>query len=269
VIKAAFISLSRSFPRLRKVIWKQLYQLAAAVYENPRWTFMNFGYSPETEESLELLPQDEPDRFFIQMYRHILGGESLRDRDVVEIGCGRGGGCSYVGRYLRPRSVCGVDLAENVVRYCRQRHPVPAVRFVTGDAESLPFPDASFDAALNVESSHCYPSFTRFLGEVGRILRPGGTLHLADLRDSDGVEEFHAAVAASQMRIERRADITRNVMEAVRRDGARRVEHFERTLPRPLARFFREFAGSEGTIFHRKLVRGEVLYFSYILRKPR
>jgi ubiquinone/menaquinone biosynthesis C-methylase UbiE len=49
----------------------------------------------------------------------------------------------------------------------------------------MPFPDASFDAVINVESSHCYPSMGRFLSEVHRVLRPRGSLLFADLRTSD------------------------------------------------------------------------------------
>ena len=41
-----------------------------------------------------------------------------------------------------------------------------------GDAESLPFADRSFDAVINVEASHAYPHFPRFLAEVARVLRP-------------------------------------------------------------------------------------------------
>ncbi len=269
MIKRTFISVSRTSPGLRKMLWKRLYQLIARFYRNPEWTFMNFGHAPLKggEEVPQLLPADEPDRSFIQLYHHVIAGEKLRGKDVVEIGCGRGGGCSYIGRYHHPRSVCGVDLSENAVRYCRERHRVPSVRFEAGDSERLPFPNESFDAAVNVESSHCYSSIDRFLAEVRRILRIGGTFHIADLRDQDRVDEFHASMGASGMRIERRQDITRNVLEAVRIDGARRAALFSRTLPRLVARFFKEFAGNEGTSFYEKLVHGKVFYYSYVLRK--
>jgi ubiquinone/menaquinone biosynthesis C-methylase UbiE len=269
LIKKTFVSVSRTFPKLRQFLWKILYQLIAGLYRNPEWTFMNFGYAPVgSDESMpELLPEDEPERSFIQLYHHVIADVPMRGKDLIEIGCGRGGGCSYLGRYLQPRTVCGVDLSENAVLFCRKRHPVSAVRFVVGDSEKLPFPDESFDAAVNVESSHCYQSMERFIGEVRRILRPGGTFHLADLRDDDMIDEFHSSVEACGLRIERRVDITRNVSEAVRVDGARRVAFFHRTLPRFFARYFEEFAGNEGTAFYRRLVSGKVFYYSYLLRK--
>jgi ubiquinone/menaquinone biosynthesis C-methylase UbiE len=58
--------------------------------------------------------------------------------------------------------------------------------YVTG-REKLPFPDESFDAVINVEASHAYPQLSRFLGEVARVLHPGGHFFYADF---GGRKEF-------------------------------------------------------------------------------
>ena len=50
-----------------------------------------------------------------------------------------------------------------------------------GDAENLPFDDASFDVVTNLESSHTYPDIRAFLGQVRRVLRPGGWFLHTDL----------------------------------------------------------------------------------------
>jgi ubiquinone/menaquinone biosynthesis C-methylase UbiE len=55
------------------------------------------------------------------------------------------------------------------------RHNLPDLDFVQGDAQNMPFPDQSLDAVVNVEASHIYPDFERFVDEVARLLRPGGT----------------------------------------------------------------------------------------------
>jgi SAM-dependent methyltransferase len=269
MIRRIFVSVIRISPALRKVLWRQLYQLIAGLYRIPEWTFMNFGYASVAvgEAVPDLLARDEPERTFIQLYHHVIAGENLQGKDVAEIGCGRGGGCSYIGRYLGARSVCGVDLSDNAVRFCRERHQIPVVRFEVGDSENLPFPNDSFDAAVNVESSHYYPSMGRFLAEVLRVLRPGGTFHFADLRDIDQIGELQDAIDAAGMRVERQREITGNVIEAIRRDGERRVALFSRSLPRLVARYFAEFAGVEGTTIHEKLMQGKVLYYSYLLRK--
>jgi ubiquinone/menaquinone biosynthesis C-methylase UbiE len=46
----------------------------------------------------------------------------------------------------------------------------------------MPFGPDSFDVVLNVESCHAYRDQAQFLREVARVLRPGGKLHLVDVR---------------------------------------------------------------------------------------
>lgn len=57
---------------------------------------------------------------------------------------------------------------------------VTGIEFVVGDAESLPFPDASFDLVTCRIAAHHFPDVPRFLAEVARVLRPGGRLALQD-----------------------------------------------------------------------------------------
>ena len=72
---------------------------------------------------------------------------------------------------------------------------MPGLAFEVGDAERMPFPDASFDAVVNVESSHCYPSMPAFLSEVRRVLRPGGHFLYADLRPRTDLPARRAELA--------------------------------------------------------------------------
>lgn len=262
--------MSRSSPFLRKRLWKGLYQFLASVYGNAEWTFMNYGYAPTApgERTPDLRAEDEPNRSFIQLYDHALGGASIEGKDVLEVGCGRGGGSMYISRYRRPRSMCGVDLSSKAVGFCRRRHVEAGLSFMTGDAEALPFPDGSFDAVVNVESSHCYPHMDRFLAEVRRVLRPGGRLHIADLCDEDRVDRFRSSLRGCGMGIERDEDISENILEALRRDGLRRLALFQRTLPAFTVRWFREFAGDRDSVIFRRFTQRSIRYFLCVLAKP-
>jgi ubiquinone/menaquinone biosynthesis C-methylase UbiE len=144
---------------------------------------MNYGYSPRATATCApaLEPSDEADRLSIQLYDHTLGDADLRGADVLEVGSGRGGGASYIARYRHPRTMTGLDFSERAVVLCTKHRQAPGLRFVRGDAQSMPFPDGFFDAVVNVESSHCYRSVDMFLAEVNRVLRPDGTLFFADL----------------------------------------------------------------------------------------
>ena len=174
-----FVALATRTATGKRLLWRTWYQFLAARYRDPSWTFMNYGYrSPtggETRPQPVLDAADEPDRACIQLYDLVAGAVPLAGCDVLEVGCGRGGGAAYVARYLKPRRMVAIDLSPRAVALCRARFALPALSFEVGDAERLPFGDASFDAVLNVESSHCYGHLAAFLGEVRRVLRPGGT----------------------------------------------------------------------------------------------
>src|SRR5262249_14512563 len=135
---------------------------------------------------------------------------------------GRGGGASYVARYLKPRRMVGLDLSGKAVAFSTRQHALANLHFQKGDAEQLPFAGQSFDSVINVESSFCYPSIDRFLGEVKRVLRPGGYLHYTDLRLADEVAGWRAAIERSGLDLLVERDITANVIEALHRDCARR-----------------------------------------------
>jgi ubiquinone/menaquinone biosynthesis C-methylase UbiE len=269
LISKLFVIICRIFPSLRRLLWRRLYQLLAGLYKREDWIFMNYGYAPLVpgEGDISLDDDDELDRYFIQLYHHVAGAIDLERLDVLEVGSGRGGGAYYIMRYLKPRSVVGVDFSEKAVAFCNSNYSVQGLSFLQGDAESLPFDDNSFDAVVNVESSHCYSSMDAFLAQVRRILRPGGYLLYADLRDRDRIEMLNEQLSRSGMRLIKRFDITRNVIEAMNQDSDRKMELIGESVPRLFLNSFKEFAGIRGSAIYEGLSAGEVIYQSFVLQK--
>jgi SAM-dependent methyltransferase len=254
--------------RARQSAWRLCYELLASRVPSPDWAFMNYGYAPlEPAPVLPLEVSDEPDRLCIQLYQHTVGAVVLRGTDVLEVGSGRGGGASYLSRYLRPHSVIGLDLSQEAVDLCNRHRKGPGLAFTRGNAQSMPFADSSFDAVINVESSHCYPSMGKFLSEVHRVLRPGGSLLFADLRRSDGQNALLGQFGASSLNLEREDDITANVLTALRVDNDRKSQLIQDLIPWPFRRPFRAFAGIEGTMNYVGFENGTLRYVSAHLTK--
>jgi SAM-dependent methyltransferase len=267
------IKLAEAFPWLKRVLSRHWYRRLATEHKSEAWTFMNYGYASVNggQPPLSLLPADEPDRYTMQHYHYIAGRIALEGLDVLEVGSGRGGGAAFVHRHFKPRQMTGVDFAEEAVRFSNRRHGAPGLTFVAGDAESLPFDDASFDAVLNVESSHCYASVPAFLGQVRRVLRPGGHFLFADLRRASKRDLLHRHMLESGMDVLDQEDITANVLEALRLDSERKAALIAQVIDKgkPAAlNAFREFACVEGTRNYEAVRNRDIVYWRYLLRKP-
>jgi SAM-dependent methyltransferase len=162
--------------------------------------FFNFGYEEDPPMGLRLAPSDELNRYCLQLYHVTASQADLTGKKVLEVSCGAGGGASYIMRKLGPASYTGLDLNPASIDRCRKTNQLPCLNFLQGNAEHLPFPDESFDAVINVEASHQYRNFPRFLTEVARVLRPEGHFLYADSRRAPVVPEWEAALAEAPVR---------------------------------------------------------------------
>ncbi|HEX3466733.1 MAG TPA: class I SAM-dependent methyltransferase [Candidatus Elarobacter sp.] len=245
------------------------YSLVAKLDRDGSETFMNYGYAALDESEPALPERFAVHRCAVQLYRHVALCADVRDKTVLEVGCGRGGGASYVAGELGPRRYVGLDVNATAIAFDRARYRgVPNLEFVCGDAHALPFPDASFDAVLNVESSHHYRDLAAFLAEVRRVLVPGGTFVMACFPRRNEMEGLRRPLDSAGFELVLEEDITANVVRALELDSARRTDAVQRLCPAPLRTFGREFAGVRGSELYDSFASGKRRYLNFVLRAP-
>lgn len=93
----------------------------------------------------------------------------------VDVGCGDGSLTQALMQHQRPASVVGVDPAPAQLSHARQRVTADGVCFVAGDAQALPLPDGSVDAAVMALVLFFLPDPALGVHELARVLRAGGT----------------------------------------------------------------------------------------------
>ena len=168
----------------------------ATAGKRPNYYLQNFHY-----QSGGWLTEDSADRYDTQVevlfkgsanamrrqalppLHEIFAGRDQRRLRLLDIACGTGRFLDFVKQTWPRLPVVGLDLSE---AYCRHaRHHLnrwSRVDLVVGNAEALPAPDNSFDAATCVFTFHELPPQARrnAIRECARVLKPVGRLVLLD-----------------------------------------------------------------------------------------
>jgi Methylase involved in ubiquinone/menaquinone biosynthesis len=257
------------YPWFRRTVWKPIYNHLAKKFPYENWVFMNYGFDPDDERQRPtLLPQDEAERYPAQLYHFLATQTDIEGKLVLEVGSGRGGGASYIARYLKPAQITGMDIAGNAVAFANKRHLSPNLRYVEGNAEQIPFPDASFDIVINVESSHAYGSVENFFSEVFRVLKPGGIFLITDMRDQNNMGRFRERLLASGLKLNSEQVINANITKAIETEDDLKRARIREAVPARYVKFFEEFGGVKGSQIHKDISSGKLVYFWFVMQKP-
>lgn len=147
--------------------------------EEPSWGIWGI---PETE--LSLLPGD------------------MTGMDAIELGCGTG----YVSAWMTKRGArcVGIDNSERQLETAKRlasEHDVE-LELIHGNAETVPYPDGSFDFAISEYGAAIWADPYKWIPEAWRLLRSGGELSILG---------HHPFVIVTQQR-ERDAEVTRELL---------------------------------------------------------
>ena len=123
--------------------------------------------------------------FVHEMFRSGSPDRLPRGATALDVGCGIGGSSRILARDYG-FAVTGVTISPDQVRRARELTPPDLpLQFQIDDAMSLSFADASFDIVWSIEAGPHMPDKAVFAKELMRVLKPGGTLVVADWDQRD------------------------------------------------------------------------------------
>jgi SAM-dependent methyltransferase len=114
---------------------------------------------------------------------------------VLDAACGTGNLAVIAARRGAPTS--GLDIASNLIAQARQRARQESldIQFTEGDAETMPYPDASFDVVVSMYGVMFAPRPDRVASELQRVTKPGGLIALANWTPAGFIGKMFAVFA--------------------------------------------------------------------------
>ena len=133
----------------------------------------------------------------IYLLDQILKARFHKSHKILDAGCGEGRNLIYFIRngyriWAIDRDVDAIQMLKYLVKSINKEYPID--RFISGHVENLPYNDEEFDAVISSAVLHFAENQSHFLsmiGEMVRILKPGGTLFVrmaADMGMEDKIQ---------------------------------------------------------------------------------
>jgi len=108
------------------------------------------------------------------LHRYAMARELSSDKIVLDIACGEGYGSNLLA--MVAQHVVGVDIAEDVIAYARNKYRKDNLTFKVGSCSDIPLEDASVDLVVCFETIEHHDKHREMLAEFKRILLPNGIL---------------------------------------------------------------------------------------------
>jgi SAM-dependent methyltransferase len=148
----------------------------------------DLGYPPELAD----VPDAAVESFAGVANPWTMGRLSPGER-VLDLGSGAGTDSLVAARMVGPSgSVTGIDMTPEMLAKARSAAAAMGaanVEFLEGEAERLPFADASFDVVVSNGVIDLVPDKDAVFGELYRVLVPGGRMQIADVTIQNPVSE--------------------------------------------------------------------------------
>jgi SAM-dependent methyltransferase len=98
---------------------------------------------------------------------------SLKNSKILDVGCGTG---RHLALFDGSNELHGLDLSESMLAEAAVKNP--SAKFCSGSADSLPYPDGTFDVVMSSRVLQHLKDQKKAVSEMARVLKPGGRLVL-------------------------------------------------------------------------------------------
>jgi SAM-dependent methyltransferase len=150
-------------------------------YPTGEQSALGLGYPPDLLRTIPLTVRDR----FVGVGNPFALGAIRTEEAVLDLGCGAGFDAFIAAQLVGPTGrVIGIDLSPEMLAIAEAGLKATGfsnVEFHLAQVEDLPFPGQSFDVALSNGVLNLIPDKPKALGEIFRVLGPGGRLQACDI----------------------------------------------------------------------------------------
>jgi len=235
--------------------------------------FFNGGYlplAPDMVDTSDLAGEEHCAMMYHLVAHSQVKQLKLQPENILDIGCGQGGGLMYVSKLYPNASFTGIDRNRTVVKLARKNLALNnRVQFEYTSGNTLQLPRDSFDFIISV-GAPTYFGLSKYVNETANLLKPGGVISFsAGYRQGCHeaiIAELKAAAADNNLAFLSYNDITSNTFASLKADIPRRIELVNK-VPWPFRLYGRKWADLPGSTEYQEYEDGRRTDFAVAMQK--
>ena len=154
--------------------WKHLFQKHASAQLTPELRAKIQASFDQAAADEEHFPSTiDPRIYHVKLIRQHLG--DLKGKRVLDVGCGKGRFARVFHEQEPEAELWGLDISDEMLKYVPME-----IHRKAGSMTDLPFDDEFFDGAYATESLEHAVEIERAVGEICRVVKPGGRIAIID-----------------------------------------------------------------------------------------
>ena len=174
------------------------------------WTpIQNHGYMSDQYEI------DHPFKYQLVAYEKLIEDIDLVGKDIIEIGCGYGGGINYLNNKY-DLNIVGIDNQADFIKYAREKHKGT---FILEDfLKPITLKTNSYDIVLILDSYLFFCDTERFYVNLHGLIRDGGNIVISDIFSFEDTERYIEKMARYNFVLKKKENITKQTMQSMEYD---------------------------------------------------
>lgn len=136
--------------------------------------FYNPGYLPIND-----LVKDFKHNNFISLYLLLLNNINTTDKNLLDLSCGLGGGLSIYQNFFNFKSLHGIDINTNNIKFCKNKYK--DINFLLMDLNDIKLKENTFDIITEIDSMFHVNDFKNFFIKINNLLTDDGIFSFADM----------------------------------------------------------------------------------------
>lgn len=152
----------------------------------------------------------------IKLYTKLVHPITSKINSALEIGCGFGGGCYLLYQYFKINDVIGIDILNSSIKHAQKRfHHIPNIKFKNYNSDNFTQLNKQFDLIICLEASLHFQNKPIFFQNVAASLNSNGLFCYADIFSIHYEKEIEAIIAAANLKIIEKEDISCGVLASI------------------------------------------------------